>query len=587
MSAPSSKKRLLIGPFLQAGLSDYMLGAFDDFDTITFGVWSEADIQVSGLPSLQEILDLLPPNWSPDYLILWRPEYGYIPLGLEHAKFPSAMLVSDWYLAFSDSIEAAWRVDMVVTGTLGERIFRTAGFDNVMAMPMLGYQPEIDGKFTQPTGNRDIDVYVGGNANWIIHRQREQIVAELLGLPAAVRLVHGPYVSRERYNNLLGRSKIVVNQTVIGEINMKVYEVAAAGACLFVEEDNLDILNYLVPGESVVLFNRENLLEKVEYYLGRDSEREGIAMAAKKAMAKFTYRENFSNIIKGLVELNSAGNLMMKRPCFELSDEVRAAGMLGYSLNHNGGDYLAPVKVRGENPLDSTQGRLLETAAQYFARLACDRGNIAAPEHIWPTPEILKSFRDASEMNPGYLPAAYCWARVAAAHLDSAVALPILERVTRLLLDGCPIPFSSADFFFWDPATRFDFERQAWELLEKGESLDDGLRSLILEDVLVVTGRLVMAEGDLKLAEDIFNSAIKGHLAGVRARPLLAELLGSRNQWLQAAEMWRAHLEIHPLDIVAQERLLLAGRECDAVKISQEEVQRFERCKSVLNDSLS
>ena len=488
------------------------------------------------------------------------------------------MLISDWYLAFSDSLEAAWRVDMVITGTRGERIFKAAGFDNVLAMPMLGYQPEIDGQFSLQADQRDIDVFMGGNPNWVIHRQREQILAELLELPAEVNLLHGPFVDRNTYNRLLGRSKIVVNQTVIGEINMKVYEVAAAGACLFVEEGNLDIRDYLVPDESVVLFNQANLREKVDYYLSHSEQRERIAQKAREAMARFTYRENFRNIVERLDELNKYGQLKGKRPCFELSPEDLAEGMMGYCLRHNGGDLLAPIALGNTPALDTTKGQLLRASAHYLARLGNDQENEnLSPENdpVWPTRKILNTFREAHDKAPDYLPAAYCWARVAAAHLDASVALPLLKDVAELLLDGCAIPFSCADFFFWDPDTQYDFERKAWETLEKGQPLEDGLRPLILEDALIIAAQLATNQGDLKLAEDTLELAVAKYPEGVRARPLLAELMVRHGQLEKAVKIWREHLLVHPLHFEAYEGLLDAARHGETVMVSDDENQRY------------
>lgn len=575
------KKRLLVGPFIEAGLSDYMVGAFDDFDTLTFGSWPKADIQIPGLPSLQEIIASLPPDWAPDFLILWRPEYGYFPPGLEYAQCPVAMLISDWYLAFSDSLESAWRVDMVITGTLGQRIFRKAGFDNVLAMPMLGYQPEIDGEFSLPAEQRGIDIYLGGNPNWAIHRQREQIIAELLDLPPQIKIFHGPYVDRKSYNQLLGRSKIVVNQTVIGEINMKAYEVAAAGACLFVEEDNLDIRNYLVPDESVVLFNKANLLEKIRYFLSHDQERSRIARAAQKAMAKFTYQENFRNIIGQLDELNQAGKLADKRLCFELPEVQRNAGMLGYSLLHNGGDPLAPIMLSDGLPLDPIKEPLLKASAHFLARLGSK--NSPQDDRIWPTEKILKTFRDATDLSPDYLPAAYCWARVAAAHLAPSVALPLLGKVTNLLLGRCTVPFSCSDFYFMDTNIQFSFERTAWEALDKGLPLDDILRPLILEDVLVISSRLAIKIGDLKLAAGSLKLAITHYPQGVQARPLLAEILEAQEDWEPAAAVWREHLVARPLHSLAHEKLMALADRCEGVVISDAEAKRYGRVQQIMS----
>ncbi|MBU8870562.1 MAG: glycosyltransferase [Gemmatimonadales bacterium] len=468
--------KLLVGPYLSADWSDYMAGAFADYDAKTFGPWEGADLKIDGLPSLEQILDLLPADWSPDLLLLWRPEYVYIPPGLETAPFPTAALVSDWYLAFSDSLEAAWRVDALVTGTRGERIFRAAGFENVVAMPMLGYQPDLDGRYALPTADRNIDVFCGGNPNWIVHKERALVHAELKKLSDQIRIHEGPLVDRVEFNRLMGRSRIFVNQTVIGEVNMKVYEATASGTCLFVEEDNLDIRNYLVPDESVVLFNRANLNEKILYFLEHEEERAAIAERAKPLMAPFTYRRNMSAIVERLIGQDGLCVNPGPRPISELGPEEIAEGLAGYALRHNGEDPMAAVALCSALK-DGPRSLLLNTCAKYTVNYT------AGHSSQWENSAILKSFAMAKAADPESLQAAYTWAKMATAYV-APMAQGALDDLERLLLGNCAVPFSSAGpYFGMDRNMRFVFQRTAWEALEAGQSMDEALRALLLEDL--------------------------------------------------------------------------------------------------------
>ena len=171
---------------------------------------------------------------------------------------------------------------------------------------------------------------------------------------------------------------------------------------------------------------------------------------------------------------------------------------------------------------------------------------------------------------------------MAAAHLDTSVALGLLEKVTSLLMDGCAIPFSCGDFYFWDPDTQYDIERTAWETLDKNLPLADGLRPIILEDVLVTAARLAKHKGDVKLVADTLNLAISQYPHGGRARPLLAELLEGQGNWAEAASIWREHLEIRPLHIEAQENLMALAAQCEVVVISEEELNRYKRALKVV-----
>jgi hypothetical protein len=550
MPGPDRRLKLLIGPFNDPGTARYMVGAFDDFSALTFGSWAGADLPTVGLPTFAQVVAALPEHWQPDMILLWRPEYGAIPEGIENAACPVAMLVSDWYLAFSDCLEAAWRVDAVVTGSRGYGVFRASGFEHVLALPMLGYQPGVDNAWPLDAVNRPIDVCCSGNPHWIIHRERERVVGALAALPAGVRVFHGPFADRAEYNRRLGAARIFVNQTVIGEANMKFYEVAAAGACLFVEEGNLDVRDYFIPGESVVLYRLSDLAEKVAYYLEHEAERIAIAAKARSAMAACSYRHHFRAIVEALWQRFAAGP-RGPRPITELGDVAQREGLVGYALRHNGGDPLAPVRMSaGLAEAGGARSLLLAAMARYIARTS------GAGDATGGDEEILAGFATAFRADPTYLPAAYTWGRIAAAHLDVATALAINTHVRRLLLSGCAVPFSCADHLALDTDVRFEVERAAWEAVEQGANVDEALRPMLLEDVLLVAAELMMKSGDAGGALASLAEAVHIRPDGHRARPRLARLRARSGDLPAAVGTLREHLSRRPLDLGAHDDLV-------------------------------
>lgn len=470
----STRKRILVGPHINAEWSAYVMDAFDDFDALSFGPWEGVDVPTPALASLDEIVAALPKGWTPDLLVLWRPEYTSIPPGLEDAPFPTCSLISDWYVAFSDCLEAAWRVDTLVTGTRGERVYRKAGFDNVIAMPMLGYQPGLDGFYGQPNDKRDLDVYCGGNPNWRVHKERFLVHETLRTLPVDVRLLEGDKVDREEFNRRMGRAKIFIDQTVIGEINMKVYEATASGTCLFVEDTNLDIRDYLVEDESVVLFNRGNINEKILYYLEHEQERAAIAEAGQQAMAPYTYRKNLKAIVDRVL---AEGPPPGARPIRELPENERLEGLAGYAVKHHWDDCeRLLILVRGLSL--EPRAQLIRTVARFVARA---RGGFVDG---WDDQRILRSFGEIAGLAPHWLPGMYSWARIASAYLKPDSAHQVIDRTEEMLRGGCEVPIAIANTYFgMHHDRRFEFERAAWEALEAGESMDDALRAILLEDL--------------------------------------------------------------------------------------------------------
>lgn len=476
-----TRRKILVGPHIRAEWSEYVMDAFDDFDALSFGSWEGVDVRTRPLAGLDEIMMALPKGWTPDLLVLWRPEYTSIPPGIEDAPFPTCALVSDWYVTFSDCLEAAWRVDTLVTGTRGKRVYSKAGFENVIAMPMLGYQPGLDGFFGLPNEERDLDVYCGGNPNWRVHKERYLVHETLRTLPADVRLLEGDMVDREEFNRRMGRAKIFIDQTVIGEINMKVYEATASGCCLFVEDANLDIRDYLVENESVVLFNRGNINEKILHYLEHEDERAAIAAAGQKAMAPYTYRENLKAIVdRVLAEGPPAG----ARPVRELSQAERDEGLAGYSLRHYWDDSVRLMGICRNLSLEP-RARLIHTAAQYTVRAR------SGYRDGWDDQRILRSFGEIAALAPEWLPGMYSWSRIASAYLKRDAAEQVIDRTVELVRGGCEIPIAIANTYFsMGQNRRFEFERAAWEALEAGESMDEALRPIVLEDLAEIRANI-------------------------------------------------------------------------------------------------
>ncbi len=554
--AGHEKLRILVGPYILEEHCAYMAHAFDDFDILTFGLYEGADIRLEGLYTLETLLDALPEGWAPDLMLLWRPEYTTMPVGIEGADFPVAMLISDWYVAFTPCMEVARFVNAVVTGSRGHRVYRAAGFDHILNMPMLGYQRGFDGAYV--SGVRDIDVLCAGNPNWNVHRERERVVHTLLSLPPEVRFFHSPMVSREDYNRLLGRTKIFVNQTVIGEINMKCYEVPAAGACLFVEEDNLDIRNYLVPDESVVLFRRDNLNERILYYLRHEEERRAIAAAGHEAMHERSYRANMFDIVEKLRQIGRDRLLSMGREILRAEPRIRAAHYLGYAARFTGFGLDDALALAHQLPDEIGSGKaLLQGTLQFTARSAPYDTRTGHPwRGMWSLQEILDYLRSAWQSCEDDLCLNLAWAQIVSGVGSAEEISAAFDRLLRQLESGCRIPLGGTHLYTLPQAQRFPFERRAWEQVERGVPPDGVLREMLLEFAYDLLARHQAKQGNRREAVQSLREAVAANPTSQLTRPKLVEELIAVGEYEEALSVGRAHLEQAPLDVAIRVRLL-------------------------------
>lgn len=576
--------RLLVGPYVHEEHCGYMEGAFDDYEVVTFGPWEGSDLCIEGIQPLEDILSMLPDDFTPDLMLLWRPEYTAMPIGLEKAPFPVAMLISDWYVAFTECMEVARFVNTVITGTRGERVFRAAGFDHVRAMPMLGYQQGVDG--AHRAKRRDIDVLCAGNPNWTVHREREQVVAELMELPPKVRYVHSPFVDRQTYNELLGRSKIFVNETVIGEINMKCYEVPAAGACLFVEESNLDIRDYLVPDESVVLYKRENLREKILYYLKHEKRRAAIAAAGHEAMRGRSYRAQMKEIVEALRGTGRDALLRQGREILHADEAARAAHFAGYAVRHTAKNIDSGLRFLDTLP-DARVCRkpFLQGIMHYTARGAVQLDGETLSELAWKSSEILPHLRREWDSREDDLALNVAWAQLAADHTSPSETQAALDRAIAQLSGGCRIPLGGSNLYTLPRNRRYVFERTAWEQVEIGVPPDGALRAILLDFLLVLKADSLRRLGDTDQAIQTLYQAVAAYPAGDFTRPALARWLLAKERLGEASDVLQDHLVQRPLDQEARTDRVRALVAMERFEEAREEVGRALRVARVFCDT--
>ena len=578
--------RLLVGPYHDPEHWVYMRGAFDGHDTLTFGTGDGVDLPTRPLEPLSAILDRLPPGWQPDLLLLWRPEYGAVPIGLEDAPFPVVMLTSDWYLEFHDCVETARFVNAVVTGSRGERAFRAAGFDHVVQLPMLGYEPGVDGAHAAP--RRDIDVLYAGSVNWAAHARREHVLAALLDLPAKYNLVFRTGLCRTEYNQQMARARIVINLTVVGEINMRVYETCAAGACLFLEEDNLDVPALLPDGEAAVYYNEQNLLDKVLWHLEHEEQRADIAARGHELMRGVTYRANMEAVVRHLQQLGRDRLMKMGREIRRACPGDRVRHFVSANLRYNGGggtvlrDLMQPLQS-DPTPRD----RLLSGLLDYSLAVDEWRGRDLRPTDSAHLTRAVKAVLMAARDAPHDIPIAFALAAFSQHHGAPQVALQLLQRLIGLLNSDRPVPYAGTAFYVMEPNEdlRRRFERAAWEAVERGLDPGNALRPLLLDRAWRWLGELMVKAQRLPDAAEAFAYAQSAYPEGSLSAVPQASLLATLGRWEDAVQVLRAHAGRRPLDTGAHLKLAEALLRMEAYGEALDVLLRVARIFSVFGDA--
>lgn len=247
--------------------------------------------------SFKEILSKLPNNWKPDVVIYKDPFYTRVPDGIEESPFPTVAILGDWFGAVDYLPDTLRKFDHIYTDKHSVKLLNKLGFNNVSYWPMFAHNPL---NFKNLNLDRIYDVTFAGSFNSNIQYKRLKLLSNLLELDYNYNVYLSHNCFKDEYVKLLNQSKIVFNNSIKSEMNMRVFETCASGALLFIEENNNEIKDFLIEDEDYVAYNQNNILEKVTYYLNNEDKRLQIAKSGEKKIKELSYPKMLSNLLKDI-----------------------------------------------------------------------------------------------------------------------------------------------------------------------------------------------------------------------------------------------------------------------------------------------
>ncbi|HEY9843991.1 MAG TPA: glycosyltransferase [Candidatus Obscuribacterales bacterium] len=320
--------RILIGPLILP----HILGDFrDDPKILSFGypealewyyAWAmepqwyrlppaslELDFERAAQLSLRDLWAQLPPGWEPELLIWWG-FFFPIPADIAACPVPTLLVVADWHGYLSAVLEYVGVFDHILCDRALLQLLRARGHEHCGYWPCYSWNPAA---LAGSEGPRDLDVSFIGTLNPALYHQRNHYLERLARLAPRQRIFIGQWYFNRELAAYLWRSKIVFNHALRAEMNIRAYEAAACGALLLIEESNLEVADFLPPGEACVTYNRENFEAIVDYYLGHDAERDQIAGLGRELIQAHSYTQQFSQLLQLLPELIAGLNQRCER----------------------------------------------------------------------------------------------------------------------------------------------------------------------------------------------------------------------------------------------------------------------------------
>jgi len=128
--------------------------------------------------------------------------------------------------------------------------------------------------------------------------------------------------------DIYSRAKIVINESIAGEVTFRTFEATACGAMLLTEKVENGLQSLYEDGSDLVVYTREDLVAKADYFLEHDKEREQVAMNGMHRTRKYHNSLRRAEKLLAMVETNK----------FKKRERAREKMMTGYgtALYHCG-----------------------------------------------------------------------------------------------------------------------------------------------------------------------------------------------------------------------------------------------------------
>ncbi|MBI4667220.1 MAG: glycosyltransferase [Nitrospinae bacterium] len=234
------------------------------------------------------ILPRLPQGFKPDFLLWVETGLGRAPVNLHKLDIPKAAYLIDTHVHPERDIENSRGFDVVFVAQRAYiPLFQAAGVKNVHWLP-LACDPEIHGKRPMEK-TRDVG-FVGSLTD-------ERRVKLLMRLAEKMDVQYGRLFLREMADFFCG-SKIVFNNAIKNDLNMRVFESMCAGAMLLT--DNADgLTDFFRDKAHLVIYGDGDIVDLAGHYLAHDTERDAIAEAGRReVLEKHTYAHRVAEIVK-------------------------------------------------------------------------------------------------------------------------------------------------------------------------------------------------------------------------------------------------------------------------------------------------
>lgn len=243
-----------------------------------------------------DIIERLPQEQKPDMYLFVETGLNLIPPDLYKLSIPKACYLIDTHLHLENHIRMARHFDCVFIAQKEylDR-FREAGIEKVEWLP-LACDPEVHGK--QNVEKRHDIGFVGSILPTL--PRRKQLLDEL----ARSFNVHTDRKFMEEMTRVFCESRIVFNNAVRNDLNMRVFEALCSGSLLITDDaPNSGLKELFEDGKHLAIYKDERIVDTAGHYLRNPQEAERIAENGRQeVLARHTYDHRAEQLVTSVIK---------------------------------------------------------------------------------------------------------------------------------------------------------------------------------------------------------------------------------------------------------------------------------------------
>ncbi|MCW5893773.1 MAG: glycosyltransferase family 1 protein [bacterium] len=248
-----------------------------EHEVLAWGPHAHHDLrQAQAAAPLRDVLAALPAGWTPDLIVLGDDSRPLAVLGLEDAPCPLVFLSVDAHHHGLWQAPLACAADVALVAQRDWLpMFAEAGASGTAWLPL--WAPD---DLPRAGGTLAHEIAFVGSLDARFHPERVALL-DALRTRLPLHVAQGPYAE------IFARSRIVLNQTVRGDLNARVFEAMASGALLLTERTGNGLPELFGDGEHLVTYERGDvggLVALAERFLADEPARARIAARGCEAV---------------------------------------------------------------------------------------------------------------------------------------------------------------------------------------------------------------------------------------------------------------------------------------------------------------